>query len=74
MRPVEHILSQLQHMRHTQPGSPLSAINTDKFLYDVSLPNLKSDREAYTMLLISVHNDPTNVRKATVRRRILAFV
>ncbi len=29
---ARYVLSQLQHMRHTQPGSPLRPIRTDRLL------------------------------------------
>lgn len=71
---MRYILSQLQHMRHTQPGSPLSPINTDKLLRRVSIWCLLESKTTYIMLLTSVQHEPTKVRKATVRSRALACV
>ena len=70
------ILSLLQHMRQTQPGSPLRAINTVRFLERVRNFELESCYlpSTDTMLLVSVHRAPMNVRNATVLKRTLAGV
>lgn len=74
--------SQLQHIRQTQPGSPFSAAKTVRFLPARGRQSSNPDRQkadlvvlpTYTALLSRVQSDPTNVRKATFRRRIFADV
>lgn len=71
---LRYIPSLLQHIRHTQPGSPLRTINTVKFLVHVrGIPNARH-QWTYTMLLVKVQQAPTKVRKATLRRREFAWV
>jgi len=62
------LLSLLQHMRQTQPGSPLRPTRTDRLLGGrVSDGRWEKWGEVpYTMLLIKVQTHPMNVRVAMV--------
>jgi hypothetical protein len=61
----EDALSLLQHIRQTQPGSPLRPTRTERLLSGLVMfePNFGGGM-AYTMLLIRVHTQPINVRAA----------
>jgi hypothetical protein len=63
----EDELSQLQHIRQTQPGSPLRPTRTDRLLSESVMVEANfSDGMSYTMLLVKVHTQPINVRTAMV--------
>lgn len=64
----------LQHRRHTQPGSPLSAMRTVRLLDSVLVPSLTRRTDSgvtYTTLEIVVLTAPMKVRSAMVRRLAL---
>ena len=61
-----HALSLLQHIRHTQPGSPFRPTRTDKLLLERQLQSKGRGRLAYTMLLARVQMQPMNVLVAMV--------
>lgn len=71
---LRYIPSLLQHIKHTQPGSPLRTINTVKFLANVRDIQNARHQWTYTMLLVKVQQAPTKVRKATLRRREFAWL
>src|SRR5690242_6604303 len=64
------LLSLLQHMRQTHPGSPSSTMSTVRLLQDIRQvhPNRLLLGETYIILLVKVHTAPINVRRARVRR------
>ena len=69
------LLSLLQHIKHTHPGSPSRPISTDRFLEKCQRGVLGHESGGtYTRLLIRVHRAPTNVLIATVLSRMLAGV
>lgn len=65
----EGLLSLLQHIRQTQPGSPLRPTRTERLLGGwISCGTLEigKGKMTYTMLLIRVQIHPTKVRVAMV--------
>ena len=72
---IRLVLSLLQHIRQTQPGSPFNAMRTVKLLYPRGISHEQrrtENRTTYTMLLSSVQTEPTNVRNAIARSRMFA--
>lgn len=64
---TENKISQLQHIRQTQPGSPLRAATNVRLLYEISTNTRKSSHFTNTTLETNVAQLPMNVLRATVR-------